>query len=228
MSALVQIEDGSVTYPSTVPVHALRHIDFTVDEGEHVAVMGRSGSGKTTLLNVVGLLRVLTGGSYRFRGQVVEQLTERRRTELRATEIGFVFQSFHLLEHRTVLENVAAGLLYRGVGQRERLARAATALKDLNLSHRRDFLPPQLSGGEQQRVVIARALVGDPSLLLCDEPTGDLDSGTAAEVLALIDQQVQRGRAVVVITHDPAVAAVASRTLHVADGQLGAALTEPR
>lgn len=218
--ALIQVDDLSVTYGTNPAVHALRSVSLRLDAGEHLAIMGRSGSGKSTLLNVVGLLRRPTSGHFRFDGRPVEGLSERQRCRLRSQEVGFVFQSFHLLRDRTVVENVATALLYQGMGGRERRSRAYETLEEVGMSHRAHFAPAQLSGGEQQRVVIARALVGQPSLLLCDEPTGDLDSKTAGQVLELLQQQVERGTTLVVITHDQRVADVASRTLHLADGEL--------
>ncbi|QXC59500.1 ABC transporter ATP-binding protein [Aquihabitans sp. G128] len=217
---LLQLSDLSVTYSGAHPVHAIRNVDLSIEQGEHVAIMGRSGSGKTSLLSVIGLLRTQTSGSLRFKGREANELSERARTGLRAREIGFVFQAFHLLPERTLVENVAMGLFYRGVRTRDRLSLAEEALDAVGLAERAEFSPTQLSGGEQQRGVIARALIGEPSLLLCDEPTGDLDSHTAAEVLSLLTRQIAVGTTVVVITHDPLVAAAADRTLRIADGVL--------
>lgn len=218
--ALIEVDDLSVTYGVEQAVHALRAVSLRLEDGEHLAIMGRSGSGKTTLLNVIGLLRRPTSGRYHLNGHSVEVLSERERCLLRSLQVGFVFQSFHLLPDRSVVENVATALLYQGVGRRERRERAHEALADVGMSQRAGFAPSQLSGGEQQRVVIARALVGRPSLLLCDEPTGDLDSRTAGEVLALLQEQVDRGRTLIVITHDQRIADAASRTLHLVDGEL--------
>lgn len=217
---LIELEHVSVSYGSTPPVEALREISLQIESGEHLAIMGRSGSGKTTLLSVIGMLRRQTSGRYRLNGVSVEDLSERQRARLRATQVGFVFQTFHLMSDRSVVENVSTALLYQGIGRRKRLERAYEALLDVGMSHRANFFPTQLSGGEQQRAVIARALASRPSLILCDEPTGDLDSRTAEDVLALLEDQVSRGQTLVIITHDPKVAGAARRTLHMDDGVL--------
>lgn len=217
---LVALQGVGVTYPGAVPVPALRGVDLAVARGEHLAIMGRSGSGKTTLLSVLGLLRRPSTGGFAFQGRDMADLAERERAFLRGSQIGFVFQAFHLLSDRSILENVATGLFYRGVRGDQRQVAARAALGAVGLADRAGFMPSQLSGGEQQRAVIARALIGDPALLLCDEPTGDLDAATASDVLALLADQVQRGTTVIVITHDPAVAAAAHRTVRLVDGVL--------
>ncbi|MEN3609166.1 ABC transporter ATP-binding protein [Plantactinospora sp. ZYX-F-223] len=196
---------------------ALRPCDLIVARGEHVAIMGPSGSGKSTLLNVLGLLDRPTCGSYLLDGVETTKMAERDRTAIRAYRIGFVFQSFHLLAHRSALENVSLSLLYRGsTPGRQELAR--DTLSRIGLAHRADAFPNQMSGGERQRVAIARALVGNPSLLLCDEPTGNLDTDNAEIILNLIDEIAGSGLTVLVITHDPTVAARADRLITIRDG----------
>nr|WP_255633248.1 ABC transporter ATP-binding protein [Demequina sp. TTPB684] len=203
-----------------VEVSALTDVDLTVHRGEYVSVVGPSGSGKSTLLNVLGLLDRPSSGSYRFEGLEVADLDEAARTAVRGRRIGFVFQSFHLLSHRTVLENVTLSMLYTGVGPAERVERANAALESVGLSHRAGFTPTRLSGGERQRVAVARAIVAEPALLLADEPTGNLDSHTSDAVLALFDELRARGLTIVMITHDASVASRADRAVRIRDGRL--------
>ncbi|BAL93169.1 putative ABC transporter ATP-binding protein [Actinoplanes missouriensis 431] len=220
MTYVLALAGVSRTFPTHPPVAALIDVDLQVARGDYLGIVGPSGSGKSTLLNVLGLLDVPTGGSYTFEGAETTIMSDRRRTELRGARIGFVFQSFHLLMYRTVLENVMLGGLYTGLPAAERRRRAVTALDRVGMGHRHDFLPSRLSGGERQRVAIARALVGDPALLLCDEPTGNLDSANTASVLDLFDELRAGGATLLVITHDPAVAARADRQVRIADGRL--------
>ncbi|MFJ6937221.1 ABC transporter ATP-binding protein [Streptomyces sp. NPDC101132] len=215
---VIEFRGVALTYPGPPPVEALKECDLTVARGEFVAVVGPSGSGKSTFLNVAGLLDTPTRGRYLLDGIDTGALPDRSRTALRGRRIGFVFQSFHLLPHRTALENTALAMLYTSVPRAERLARAAEALARVGLSPRADATPGHLSGGERQRVAIARALAGRPSLLLCDEPTGNLDSENAASVLALLDELHAAGLTLLVITHDRDVAARAGRTLTIRDG----------
>lgn len=203
-----------------VEVQALSGVDLTVDAGEYVSVVGPSGSGKSTLLNVLGLLDRPTAGSYRFEGIEVAGLGEAARTAVRGRRIGFVFQAFHLLSHRSVVENVALAMVYVGVAPEQRHARAVDALDAVGLSRRADFRPTQLSGGERQRVAVARAIVSRPALLLADEPTGNLDSRTSRAVLGLFDELRLRGLTIVMITHDASVASRADRTVRIQDGRL--------
>lgn len=200
------------------PVDAVRDVDLTIERGEYVAIVGRSGSGKSTLLHLLGLLDRPTAGTYLLDGISTDGIDDRRRARLRAERIGFVFQSFHLVDHTTVLDNVVLGGLYTGRSQRERRASAERMLARVGLSDRRDARPHVLSGGERQRVAIARALVNAPALLLADEPTGNLDSATAAEVLELFGELHADGATVVLITHDADVAARADRIVRIADG----------
>jgi putative ABC transport system ATP-binding protein len=209
-----------LTYPGPPPVTALRPCDLTVRRGEFVTVIGPSGSGKSTFLNVAGLLDAPTEGSYLLDGIDVAGAGEAARAALRGRHIGFVFQSFHLMPHRSALENVALAMVYNRSSRADRAARARTALTRVGLGHRIDAVPTRLSGGERQRVAIARALVARPSLLLCDEPTGNLDTATAESVLALLDELHAEGMTVLVITHDPAVAAHGERTIAIRDGVL--------
>jgi macrolide transport system ATP-binding/permease protein len=201
-------------------VHALIDVDLRLERGEWLAITGPSGAGKSTLLNVVGCLDRPTSGSYFFDGVDTARLTHKQRAGLRSRRIGFVFQSFHLLPYRTVLENVMLAEVYRKQPLRHRRERTLAAIERVGLSHRAEFLPPRLSGGERQRVAIARALVGSPSLLLCDEPTGNLDSKTSAAILDLFEALNEEGHTLIVVTHDDRVACRATRRVHMADGFL--------
>jgi putative ABC transport system ATP-binding protein len=215
---VVRLDGVEMTYPGPPPVHALRPVHIAIGAGEYVTVVGPSGSGKSTFLNVLGLLDRPTAGTYELDGMDVGSLPERDRTAVRGRRIGFVFQAFHLLQHRSATENVALAMLYSGTPRAARIAAARNALDTVGLTHRADALPRTMSGGEQQRVAIARALVHGPSLLLCDEPTGNLDSARAGEVLALLDELHLGGMTIVVITHDSAVAARGERSLTIKDG----------
>ncbi|KIF67338.1 macrolide ABC transporter ATP-binding protein [Streptomyces sp. AcH 505] len=212
------------TFDSEPPVRALREVDLTVRRGEHLSVVGPSGSGKSTLLNTLGLLDRPTVGSYRLDGIETTGLSDLERTALRGSRIGFVFQAFHLLPYRTVDENVTLAEAYRrprpGHGRSTRRARARQALERVGLAHRSGFRPDRLSGGERQRVAIARALISDPALLLCDEPTGNLDSENTHSVLELFDDLCAQGVTLVLITHDETVSRRASRRVRITDGCL--------
>jgi putative ABC transport system ATP-binding protein len=203
-----------------VSVEALRGVDFAVREGEFLGIMGPSGSGKTTLLAILGLLDRPTAGSYRLDGEEMSKLNETRRARVRGKRIGFVFQAYNLLPRSTAQKNVELPLVYAGVGRRERARRIAEALDEVGLSGRAKHRPSQLSGGEQQRVAIARALVVEPSVILLDEPTGNLDSASAGEVLAILERVHRNGATIVMVTHSDEVAAHASRILRLADGQV--------
>jgi putative ABC transport system ATP-binding protein len=220
MTEVIRLSGIGRTFRTDPPVHALSGVDLTVGRGEYVGVVGPSGSGKSTLLNVLGLLDRPDDGSYVFEGTETCSLDDRERTALRGARIGFVFQSFHLMNYRTVEENVMLGGLYTGLSRRERRERAARVLDQVEMTHRRGFRPSRLSGGERQRVAIARALVGEPALLLCDEPTGNLDSVTTGTVLDLFDQLRANGTTLLVITHDDAVAGRADRRIVMHDGRL--------
>jgi putative ABC transport system ATP-binding protein len=219
-AAVVDLRGVTRVFPTEPPVHALRGIDLVVQPGDHMAIVGASGSGKSTLLNVLGLLDRPTEGTYLLDGIDTALLSDRQRAGVRGRRIGFVFQSFHLLSHRSVEENVMLAELYRGESRSGRFDRAVEALERVGLTDRIGFLPTRLSGGERQRVAIARAIVGQPSLLLCDEPTGNLDSENTRSVLGLFDDLREQGLTIVVITHDTDVAAHARRHLRMIDGHL--------
>jgi putative ABC transport system ATP-binding protein len=217
---VLEMESVTKIYDSDPPVVALDHVNLTVLGGELVACVGPSGSGKTTLLHVVGTLDRPTSGTVRITGLDVAALSERELAALRATRIGFVFQNFYLAEHETVLENVADGLLYAGVGTADRRRAAAAALEQVGLAHRAGFNPTRISGGERQRVAIARALVGRPAIVLADEPTGNLDSATGSAIVALLEELNAGGATIVVITHDQALAGRLPRQVRMLDGRI--------
>jgi putative ABC transport system ATP-binding protein len=199
-------------------VHALRGIDLTVEEGELVALVGPSGSGKSTLMAILGCLDSPSGGTYSLAGRWVHDLSGGELARVRNEKIGFVFQSYNLLPRASVRRNVELPMLYAGVGRRERRNRAAELLEQVGIAEKADVLPAQLSGGQRQRVAVARALANRPALLLADEPTGALDSQTGQEVLALFRELHARGNTVLLVTHDPSVAALASRRIEIHDG----------
>jgi ABC-type lipoprotein export system ATPase subunit len=217
---MVRLEGVGRRYGAVAPVEALRRIDLEIRAGEWVAVVGASGSGKTTLLNIVGCLDRQSSGSYWLNGIDVEALSDRQRAGLRGRHIGFVFQSFHLLAHRSVLENVMLAEVYARRPTAGRADRARAALAAVGLDDRAEFRPTLLSGGERQRVAIARALMNGPQLLLCDEPTGNLDSVTTTAILELLGGFHDHGLTIVMITHDPGVADRAERQVRIADGQI--------
>ncbi|PZN12738.1 MAG: macrolide ABC transporter ATP-binding protein [Bacillota bacterium] len=201
-------------------VRALAGVDLTVEEGEFTAVMGPSGSGKSTLLHIIGCLDRPTAGSYRFMGREVAGLSETELARLRNRQFGFVFQRFFLLPRYRAWENVALPMAYAGVGRRERRERAWELLRRVGLEGREEHFPNQLSGGQQQRVAIARALANRPAVLLADEPTGNLDSASGAEILALFEDLHREGSTILLVTHDPAVAQRARRIVHIQDGRI--------
>lgn len=215
---LLEVDGVSRTFRGPPEVHALRRADLTVRAGEMVAVVGSSGSGKSTLLNILGLLDEPTTGRMRLAGTDVSELTDAERTAVRATRIGFVFQAFHLVPHLDVVGNVMLPLVHQGVPRQRRQALAERAVQRVGLEHRMAARPATLSGGEQQRVAVARAIVHDPRLLLCDEPTGNLDAANTDGVLRLLREMVSPDRAVVVVTHEKEVREAADRAVEVADG----------
>jgi putative ABC transport system ATP-binding protein len=213
---------GAVTkaYPGSPPVAALRGVSFDIHAGELVAIVGPSGSGKTTLLHLLGTLDRATSGDVRIAGQDVTRMSDRELATLRAARIGFVFQQFFLDEHQRVLDNVADGLLYAGVAAHTRRAHAVDALRAVGLADRAEARPTQLSGGQRQRVAIARALIGAPAVVLADEPTGNLDSDSGRAIMRLFTTLNDVGTTIVIITHDPAIAAQLPRRIDLLDGRI--------
>jgi len=201
-------------------IDALGSIDLTVDRGDYLAIMGPSGSGKSTLMNIIGCLDTPTGGAYWLNGEPVSAMNERQLSRVRNTEIGFVFQTFSLLPRMTALANVEVPLVYAGVKRREREKRAKHALETVGLGDRMSHRPSEMSGGQRQRVAIARALVTHPSILLADEPTGNLDSSTGREIMALFDRLHSEGNTLIVVTHEAHVAKHACRVIHLRDGNI--------
>ena len=202
------------------PVRVLKNINLTVEKGDYLAIMGPSGSGKTTLMNIIGCLDVPTSGSYTLEGRELKDLSDDDLAEVRNKHIGFVFQSFHLLPKMDALDNVALPLLYADVPLKERRARAEEALKAVGLGERIHFLPNQLSGGQCQRVAIARAIVGNPELLLADEPTGALDTKAGNQIMEIFRRLSGEGMTIIMITHEPSIAACADKTFRILDGEL--------
>jgi putative ABC transport system ATP-binding protein len=218
---MIQLEDLWRTYHvGDSDVHALRSVDLEIAEGDYLAVMGPSGSGKSTLLNILGCLDRPTSGNYRFRDREVGGMSDSERTRLRQSEIGFVFQFFHLLPRLTAQGNVELPMLFAGVGRSERRDRAAEVLAAVGLAERSHHRPDQLSGGQRQRVAIARAVVMRPRLLLADEPTGNLDRAAAREVMDLLGRMNDGGQTVVLVTHDPEVGSCAQAAVRMDDGRI--------
>ena len=219
-TALVELRDVTRSFPGPPEVQALKSVNLTVRHGDYVSIVGPSGSGKSTMLNILGLLDRPSVGEYRFDGHLTGTLDEDTRAAVRAQHIGFVFQAFHLMPRRSVLENVMMPMLYSGTPRAEREDRAREALERVGLGHRIGFLPGTLSGGERQRVAVARAVVTRPGLLLADEPTGNLDGATTADVMRLFEELVTDGLALIIITHDQAVARRAPHGVRIADGRM--------
>jgi putative ABC transport system ATP-binding protein len=228
--SVIFLDSITKVYTAAVPVTALDDVSIHVEPGEFVAIMGASGSGKSTLMNLVGLLDRPTAGSYRFDDEEVARLSDGQLARLRRERIGFVFQSFNLLGRKSALDNVALPLTFAGVGRADRRRRAAQMLERVGLADRGHHRPSELSGGQQQRVAIARALVNQPSLILADEPTGNLDSRTGAEILALLQELNEQSVTLVVVTHDANIANQAARIVRLADGRVTSDETvdEPR
>lgn len=223
MGALVEIRDICKIYnPGENEVRALDHVDVTIDENEFVAIIGHSGSGKSTLMNMLGCLDVPTSGSYFLHGQDVSSLSDDELSDIRNKEIGFIFQGFNLIPNLTAAENVELPLIYRGVGRRERRELSYVALEKVGLVNRIHHKPSQMSGGQQQRVAIARAIAQAPPVILADEPTGNLDSGSTKEIMGILRQLHQDGHTVILITHDDEIAAQARRVIRIKDGKIEA------
>lgn len=221
MSALVEIRDICKIYnPGENEVKALDHVSLTIHENEFVAIIGQSGSGKSTLMNMLGCLDVPTSGSYFLHGQDVSHMSDNELSDVRNKEIGFIFQGFNLIAGLTALENVELPLIYRGVGKRERLRLANTALNKVGLEERKTHKPSEMSGGQQQRVAIARAIAQAPPIILADEPTGNLDSGSSKEIMEILKKLHEEGRTVILITHDNGIAGQAKRIIKIIDGKI--------
>ncbi len=219
MDVIISLKDISRKYILGADViHALRSITTTVNRNEYVAMMGSSGSGKSTLMNIIGCLDTPSGGTYHLKGTNVSHMTDNELAEVRNREIGFVFQTFNLLPRSTALENVALPLVYAGVSKAERLERAMKALKDVGLGERMKHRPNELSGGQKQRVAVARALVNNPSIILADEPTGNLDSKTSEEIMMLFEEIHKKGNTIIVVTHEEDIARHAHRIVRLRDG----------
>ncbi len=219
--ALIETVDLWKTYEmGTEQVHALRGVSIQLERGEYVAIMGPSGSGKSTLMNLIGCLDTPSKGTYLLNGKQVSTMNDDELARIRNEEIGFVFQTFNLLPRATALHNVELPLIYAGMGAKARLDQATEALNRVELSDRKTHRPNQLSGGQRQRVAIARALVNNPSILLADEPTGNLDSKTGVEIMGLFAHLHDAGNTIVLVTHEADVAAYAHRTIHIRDGQV--------
>jgi putative ABC transport system ATP-binding protein len=223
MSADTVIEMNGITkvfYTDEVETHALEEVTVNIARGEYVSISGPSGCGKSTLLSILGLLDTPTGGKYLLNGRRVEDLTMAERAHVRNREIGFIFQSFNLIGDLTIYENVELPLTYRGMGSAERKERVLAALERVEMAHRAKHLPSQLSGGQQQRVAVARAVAGSPSILLADEPTGNLDSKNGESVMTLMSELHQEGATICMVTHDPRYAQHAERAVHLFDGRV--------
>lgn len=221
MNELIEIQDMCKIYnPGENEVRALDHVNLKIDKNEFVAIIGQSGSGKSTLMNMLGCLDVPSSGTYILNGQDVSGLTDDDLSDIRNREIGFIFQGFNLISGLTALENVELPLIYRGVGKKERLQLSRTALEKVGLKARMDHKPSEMSGGQQQRVAIARAIAQAPPVILADEPTGNLDSGSTKEIMEILKGLHAEGRTVILITHDNDIAARARRIIRIMDGKI--------
>ena len=218
---MITLHDINKTYPGIVPLHVLRDVNLHIDKGELVSIMGASGSGKSTLLNILGILDNYASGEYWLDGVLIKNLSENRSAELRNKMIGFVFQSFNLINYKDALENVALPLFYQGVSRRKRRKLAMEQLDKLGLADRAHHLPGELSGGQKQRVALARALITNPSIILADEPTGALDSKTSREVMQIFRElNAEQNMTIIIVTHDPAVGEQTNRIIRILDGQI--------
>ncbi len=221
MSALVEIRDMCKVYnPGENEVRALDHVDLVINEKEFVAIIGQSGSGKSTLMNMLGCLDIPTSGTYMLHDKDVSHLSDNELSDIRNKEIGFIFQGFNLIANLTAMENVELPLIYRGVSKRERMRLSETALEKVGLAKRKTHKPSEMSGGQQQRVAIARAIAQAPPIILADEPTGNLDSGSTKEIMGILRDLHEEGRTVILITHDNEIAAQAKRVIKIMDGRI--------
>lgn len=221
MDELIEIRNMCKIYnPGENEVRALDHVDLQINRHEFVAIIGQSGSGKSTLMNMLGCLDVPTSGTYYLNGQDVSHLTDDELSDIRNREIGFIFQGFNLIANMTAIENVELPLIYRGVPKKEREELSRTALKKVGLEKRMDHKPSEMSGGQQQRVAIARAIAQAPPVILADEPTGNLDSGSTKEIMGILKELHKEGRTVILITHDNEIAARAKRIIRIMDGKI--------
>lgn len=218
---MIKLTDVNKTYPGVVPLHVLKDINLEIERGELVSIMGASGSGKSTLLNILGILDNYDTGEYYLNGQLIRDLSENRAAELRNRLIGFVFQSFNLINYKNALENVALPLFYQGVSRKKRNRLAMEQLDRMGLADRAHHLPGELSGGQKQRVAIARALITSPSVILADEPTGALDSHTSYEMMQIFRElNADKGMTIVIVTHDPVVGEQTNRIIKIVDGRI--------
>ena len=228
MKKLVEVKDVCKIYnPGENEVRALDHVSLIIGEGEFVAIIGQSGSGKSTLMNMLGCLDTPTSGKYFLHGQDVSHMTDDEQSDIRNREIGFIFQGFNLIPSLTALENVELPLIYRGVGKKERELLSMNALSKVGLGQRMTHKPNEMSGGQQQRVAIARAIAQAPPILLADEPTGNLDSGSSKEIISIIKKLYAEGRTVIIITHDPGIAKQARRIITISDGRIVSDIMNP-
>lgn len=228
-NALIHLEGITKYYEmGGETIKALDGIDLSIQRNEYIAFIGSSGSGKSTMMNILGCLDTPTKGSYTLNGRNVASMSEVELAQTRNQEIGFIFQSFNLLTRATALQNVMQPLIYRGIRPAERARRASAALKRVGLDKRMDHLPNQLSGGQRQRVAIARALCSEPSILLADEPTGNLDSATSADIMSLFDELHKEGQTLIVVTHEPEIAAHCHRAVRLADGRVLSDIVQPK
>ncbi|MBE5832177.1 MAG: ABC transporter ATP-binding protein [Butyrivibrio sp.] len=228
MKKLVEIRDVCKIYnPGENEVRALDHVSLIIGEGEFVAIIGQSGSGKSTLMNMLGCLDTPTSGKYFLHGQDVSHMTDDEQSDVRNREIGFIFQGFNLIPSLTALENVELPLIYRGVAKKERELLSMNALSKVGLGQRMTHKPNEMSGGQQQRVAIARAIAQAPPILLADEPTGNLDSGSSKEIINIIKKLYLEGRTVIIITHDPGIAKQAKRIITISDGKIISDIQNP-